>query len=418
MFLKNLYITIFSSVCVMLIASCNTEVELCNDEVHPHLAKVEVVYDWSEAGENFQRPDSMCVIAYRIIRSWGCAYQTTSYDAATIKEKGSNKGYYLADSKPQNYDDWAANSPEYGPGSTTAEPGDAFLVKDGEYKFLTFAFMNESPLYKYNYTTFNSMFSALKNKNLSVEYKTYSLDKLKDGIKAKYGKEWYDFNPYSQYVYDDATPVYYYYTDELQNIAAANATNSVVLRPAPLTQDIIFNFGISTIGVDSVKVLAEVSGIPYKMNLMTGKLSTSKTYKMLFPVENKSTTVEGDTKQFAYTGKASVLGLVSGYDPASKTGAGILQLAVYAYTHNAAGEVKCKLYNVGTNLYNTIVNYKNTNAQDKQCCNDADCNVIHGCNTPVELNISVPVSIDHEEIKNAADDASLASWFTYKEQTM
>jgi hypothetical protein len=99
------------------------------------------------------------------------------------------------------------------------------------------------------------------------------------------------------------------------------------------------------------------------------------------------------------------------------TGPGILQLAIYAYTHNEAGERKSKLYNVGVNLYNTIKNYKESHTPDRPCKNNPNCNIIHRYMMPAELKIESFMTIDYEEIlKNSDDDATIDSWILYNEK--
>ncbi len=434
----------------MVIASCDTEVELCYDDIHPHLAKVEVIYDWGGDEGKHQRPDSMYVFAYRIIRAWECCYQTTSHDTEAIKKKGSNKGVYLLDSKPANYEEWIKSNvkaptptpePEPTPEPTpepepnpepTPEPepapinrrdkgeeisADSFLVKEGEYKFLTFDFEQDCPAHKYSYNTLGAIASAIQSNKLTVEYRTYKLEELRDGIIDKYGKDWFDFNPYSKYIHTEARPIFYYHTDELHNIKKDNAVNSVVMHPLCVTQDIVFDFDIKTIKVDSIKVIAEISGIPEKMNLMTEELFTNKTYKMVFPVKNYTSTLDGDTKVMSYKGEISVMGLMANSDPKLVTGPGILQLAIYAYTHNEAGERKSKLYNVGVNLYNTIKKYKETHTPDRPCKDNPNCNIIHRYMLPAELKIESFMTIDYEEIlDNSDDDATVDSWVIYNEK--
>ncbi len=425
MSIKNKYITILSLACMMITASCDTEVELCYDEVHPHLAKVEVVYDWEGDLGRHQRPDSMAIFAYRIIRSWECCYQTTSHDINEIKEKGINKGVYLLDSKPDNYEDWAkyftpatGTVSEHDSDSTEMRLADTFLLKEGEYRFLTFDFENNCPAHKYSYSSLQSMASAVKGNRLTVEYRTYNLNELKEGIKDKYKKDWHDFNPYSKYIHYEARPIFYYHTDEMHGISKEKEVNNIVMRPSCVTQDIVFNFDIKAIKVDSLKVLAEISGIPEKMNIMTEELYTNRTYKMVFPVVNHATATNDDETTMSYRGEISVMGLLANSAPQSITGPGILQLAIYTYTHNDAGEEKSKLYNVGINLYNTIKKYKETHTPDRPCKNNLNYNIIHRYMLPVELNIESPITIDYEEIQSNTDkDANIDAWVIYNEKT-
>ena len=480
MLVKKLYITIISLISLVLVQSCTTEVEICYDDIHPHLAELEVVYDWSQDANNIvvhQHYDSMYVFAYRVLREWGCCSQTTPYDEDTILVKGKNKGKYLLGTKPTNYDLYMAgitgngddngddngdngddngddivddngdngddngddivddngdNGEDYGDdivddnddnGEVTV-PSDRLLLREGEYKFFSFNYKKDCPSHKINYETLSQMMEAISSENLMVEYKTYGLSSQQDTLMKRYGKNWYDFNPYSKYINTDAEPIFYYYSPGLQQIKKGDKPNKALFAPRCVTQDIVFNFCVATVDVDSIyDVIAEISGIPESINIMTEELGLKKTYKMLFRVNQESTELVpsedpalSDTVKYHFSGKISVTGLVASNDPKAATGAGILQLAIYSRAKNSDGQVKNKLYSVGVNLYNTIRKYKSEHINECDCPKLENCGVIHRYQMPAMLNIPSFLTINRNEIlEHSDDDATIDNWIIYND---
>lgn len=58
----------------LLFAAC-TEVELCEGEEHPHLAVLSFRFNWEEGSSVEGRPDTMLVMANRIINTWRAGFQ-------------------------------------------------------------------------------------------------------------------------------------------------------------------------------------------------------------------------------------------------------------------------------------------------------------------------------------------------------
>ena len=117
----------------MLVAACKTDVDLCYEFSHPHRAEVEFTYAWDEG---IQRPDSMYVLANRIIGQWKSSMVIGTDMTPVIGY------YYSTDIIPENYisdEYW-----EYLDSATIANlsyggfdfPVSKFIVRNGEFKFI------------------------------------------------------------------------------------------------------------------------------------------------------------------------------------------------------------------------------------------------------------------------------------------
>ncbi len=339
---------------LLCILSCTTEVDICMEDSHLHLTEVEISYDLTGIPES-SVPDSMIVVAYRVLRSWKCSYMTPCTEETSMGRYIYNRPY------PETADvenKVAATRDAVSQGGT--ETGERFYVKRGDYRFITF-----------NNTltdiTFDVMFernsktnwfaqdgvidSVISNKAIELYYKGYH---RKDEVMSKYGKSWLDFNPYTDYIARSNSPIYFQFSD-MYNLEDGKK-NHVTLACDKKTQDFEIRFSINRDSVIVEKIIAEMSGIPCGMNLITGKLDFRKTYKAFFDVHDISGTADVWEANSTYSGEISVMGLVSSNSKELDTGPGILQLAIYTYTENN-GRRKSKVFHVGINMYNTMRKY-------------------------------------------------------------
>ena len=345
------YMVLSALLCIL---SCTTEVDICMDNSHQHLAEVEISYDLADIPEA-TLPDSMIVVAYRVLRSWKCSYMAPCSQEASMGRYIYNKPYRdVADVENKA----AATRNDVPQGG--AETGERFYVKRGDYRFITF-----------NNTltdiTFDVMFernskpnwfaqdgvidSVISNKAIELYYKGYH---RKDEVMSKYGKSWLDFNPYTEYIARSNSHIYFQFSD-MYNLEDGKK-NHVTLACDKKTQDFEIRFSINRDSVIVEKIIAEVSGIPCGMNLITRKLDFRKTYKAFFDVHDTSGTADVWEANSTYSGEISVMGLVSSNSKELNTGPGILQLAIYTYTENN-GRRKSKVFHVGINMYNTMRKY-------------------------------------------------------------
>lgn len=300
--LKNFAFAVIAS---LSLVAC-TEVDLCTSEEHPHLAVVELDYDWN----GVQVDDSMIVMPYRITPDWSCVY-ICSPNGAT--------GRYIS------------NAPD----STVTN--DTLKVKAGELRFLTFNYDEDNKAFSYK----NALSDTAINRNcVSVEYKTY---KLSDpAMQQAYGSSITKFtNLGSNYVLngDMFNHIYSQYTGITEIVAGVN---SIEFAPKSILNNYEFNLHVSAQDVTVDKIVAHLSGVPCNYNLTYEKPEADSTAVVIFDVNHL-----GAAK---YSGSAVITGLLRAEDAHSTSGAGILALAITV--SDAAGNAK--VYKVYTNLYNYI----------------------------------------------------------------
>lgn len=425
--LYNRFKYILCSVLLCMLQACTTEVEICVDEHHQHLAEVELVYDLSKVADDKVDfiPDSMIIVAYRVIRSWKCTYLSPLDAESTIGRYIYNKPYtdlFVEDpdtgdqplagegtgegenaSGEQDGEEAGDGNNASGSNETTNGTQERFLVKNGEYRFIAFNNVINSDVFQDNANSrwfeFSGVIdSVISNKEINIFYRDYE---LKNDLVNIYGKEWTDFNPYTTYISSKSNPIYFQYSD-VYDISNTHR-NEVTLELEQVTQDIELRFSIERDSVIIENIVAELSGIPCGMNLITKKLDITKTYKMLFDVSETEEPVTGEENGWyglsEFVGNVNVIGLAASNNKKLQTGPGILRLAIYAYTIDSAGEKKPKIFNVGINLYNTIHKY---------------APIISGYNEKVILDIDNILTIKKDEVIESSDiDNNLDTWIIY-----
>lgn len=337
------YMVLSALLCIM---SCTTEVDICMDNSHLHLAEVELAYDLTGVPEHYV-PDSMIVVAYRVVRSWKCSYMAPCTEETSMGRYIYNKPYQ---------DIAEVEAPRNTPSEGAGENGERFYVKRGDYRFITFNNTITDVMFESNdasnwFEQEGVIDSVISNKSIELYYKGYH---RKDEIMSKYGKSWLDFNPYANYIARSNSPVYFQFSD-MYNLEDGKK-NHVTLTCEKKTQDFEIRFSINRDSVIVEKIIADVSGIPCGMNLITGKLDFRKTYKTFFELYDTEDTSDLWEASSTYSGEFSVMGLVSSNSKELDTGPGILQLAIYTYTEQN-GRKKSKVFHVGINMYNTMRKY-------------------------------------------------------------
>ncbi len=343
--INNIKYLVISLACI-LIAAC-TEVDICESELHPHIAKINVDYNWNNG---ITVEDSMIVFTYRIVNSWRSGF---------ILDAETGLGRLLYDSADSIYKL-----------DTVKNDRSSFYTKCGEICFTTF-----------NYATSNKNLSVPNVKqtvsSAAIRYKkVYSIEELATIEPALTG--WKQYNTYTdKYVPAISDDVYY------QTIMNAKieegAINNVEFSPSGVLQDIELNLNIKSEGVNIEKVLAEVSGISAAFSLFQSSPIRSTTYKTLFELQNAGTSL--------YKGNMKVLGLVRSNSFTSLQGDGVLQVAIH--TDNG------KIYYAQMNMFNAI---------------DAYGEVISGGFNKVVLNIDAPLIVTATTIERQATDMFTDTW--------
>lgn len=334
----------FAVVASLSFAAC-TDVDLCTNAEHPHLGIVELTYDWNGIEAN----DSMLVIPYRGMNKWSCVYECTPDGA---------KGSYIY------------NAPD----STVLN--DTLKVKAGELRFLTVSYDTDNE--GFTYKNLNSLV-ALRDFNVAVQYRGYNLNNAI--ITDAYGNDVSVFkNLGYKYVLngDMFNPIYSQYTG-VMNISPG--VNAVEFSPKNILSNFDFKLDISAQDVTVNRVVAHLSGIPYRYNLQKEAPVADSTAAVLFDVNSL-----GASK---YVGRATVTGLLRGADSETIEGDGVLALAITVT--NAAGDVK--LYKVVTNLYYYIPGFESLQYGDDR-----------------EIEIDAPIVITNSGIDVSAESSTGARW--------
>lgn len=379
-------------VALLCMFSCTTEVDICMSDSHQHLAEVELVHNLSKVSSTEMLPDSMIVVAYRVVNSWKCSYLSP-------RTNESKPGRYIYNN-PQEVENDASGSNvnatrETSPMSQTSK----FLVKRGDYRFMAFNNILDNVVFgnrpqDYWFGNAEVIDTAITNKSIYLHYKNYSLT---DDNVDKFETGWSDFNQYSTYISNSKTPIVFCYTDICR--VGDEDKNKVELVFDEITQNIEVYFTITHNEVVIDKVQAEISGIPCGMNLMTGRLDISKTYKTLFEISEVERTGDEWNGNVTYVGKLNVMGLVSSTSKDVKAGPGIMQLAVYTHHYDDYGDIRTKVFHLGINMYNTINKYSR---------------VIGGFDESVVLEVEQKLVLTKDEMLDDSDkDSSVDKWIEY-----
>ena len=161
-------------------------------------------------------------------------------------------------------------------------------------------------------------------------------------FEAEYGTEMTDFNPRYEFI-RTIVPVYI----EVKEVQLSPAHPAeITITPAPLTQEITFRVRMKIEdGVEIQDVSAEISGLAGSVEIMSGQIDDTETFRSIF----KMTEVSANGADRIYEGKLLTFGLFPSKDLAFITGPGILQLSIRA----SDGE-NTKVFHAGINIKETI----------------------------------------------------------------
>ena len=347
------------SLFAVMITSC-TDADLCPDPLdqHPHSLAVSFSFNWDrdpEHSSTLTSRDSMYIIAYRVINMWKSTVAVSSLGTPV-------KGHYI-------HSDFAMNQPSEeqsteGEQSTEetkpANPEvDRFLLKSGDYKFITFN-RNDSEI---DYTSVNNYLQndEIPLSELNVIYKTYR----KDDPNLRFTiPDWVDFNAYGdpdRYMQPSVQAIYYD-TIPVQRLRVNNIGKNAVRpirfsTPRRLTQRITIEFDIKKVVnntpfvVDSV--FAEIAGIPYIINLASGSIDITKTKKMMFKTSFPSDTETNSS--IHCTGTIDVPTIIESASDDLFMGPGIMQVMIMSSAVDTlTGDTLHKTFQGSINLYKTL----------------------------------------------------------------
>lgn len=313
---------------VITTVSC-TDADLCYDVEHPHRTDVRVAFNWDGTATP---PDSMFIIADRVFNSWKCGFKVDSETGyGNYLFNGTEDGNTT--DRPSDEATETADAAEGGITTESQEYIRDFKLRSGDYKFVAFN-MDDTEL---DYSeVFNYMADTKNQVTLQDIYVSYKSYQKNDPALRRPTDDWVDYNPYAQYIQADM-PAVFFDTIESQKIVYKQPAECV-FKPKPLTQDIDIVFKIQKEGgvqlaVDSV--IAEMAGIPHKINLSNGFVDITKTYKMLFKMDMETTDgrpIEEDNatnKQIVCKKNINVTSVVKSTSEDMTVGPGILQVMIF-----------------------------------------------------------------------------------------
>lgn len=321
---------------VALLTGC-TKVDLCGGAIHPHTGAVRFSYQWTDS--TAIRPDSMIVLANRIVGTWHAVYCTTANEYAN---NGTCHHGHIASGKYE--------SDSLGTGTV-----DMFEVKQGDYQFIAFNGNNNMEYFTYKNLPEYCLSDSVHTEDVVLGYKEY---RLGHPNMKRYARNWKEFNPYSYYILSNVSPIYV--ADASPFTVHADEELMVRFNPRSITQDIGFKFSIfkdSVVVIDSL--IAEISGIPNRINLdgsiyevldEYGDPYIDRTNKMLFSVDTEEV---NDTTVSCY-GEIAATGVIANKSPNLSMGAGIMQIGIYAHIDDEDGKTRTKCMNARINLYHTL----------------------------------------------------------------
>lgn len=378
--------------CVLFVG-CSTDVELCYD-VHPHRTLLDFQFQWNEK-DAMKKPDSMHVVAIRLVNSIRYDYRVTSHES-------NNTGVLLYPAEEQVKD---TLFDELG---NVTDVQDRIWARSGDYQFIAF----DSKQYLQTNSGLEDLESGEGGSlydGLTFSYKTLSLE---DCLKHVGLPVWQDFNTYSNYILNDKSSIYYG-TVARQTIPMHQSTDNskvaVKIEPRLITPNIYFVFNVekeSGVVIDSI--WGEISGIPETFDFSNGLLSLDKTNKMLFRLNYNELPTYQDSltvSRLQNTGMISATSIVPSYSQRLTTGPGILNLAVYTHVQTDDGKMKGKVFRVCINLYNTL------NQSGLLVWNEQKQTYVQGAlNRDYYLRITSPLRIGKDRILNNEDDITLDIW--------
>lgn len=340
--------------CCVALFSC-TKVDLCEEPQHIHRGNIRLTFHWGDVPKG-QRPNSMFALISRAVTTHHMGYVTGS-------DTSSVGGYYQFG---RMYEDIETDNP------------DSLMAKVGSYRVFAFnndivdTEMNDAGYYRFeNFDQFahNEGDNTIDVNDLYISYVPHERTEscvLPNSIESI---DWIDTNPYSKYIAANMRPLYRAvndYDEKAQSYTFSvkeQGETEVHLYPQKATQDITISFPIyleytdeDTVSANSI--IAEISGIPHRMNFNSGELYVDTTYKIMMELNTlhaKDTILKVNDalltfKKMECFSTISVTGLLANEGPEYATGAGIMQLCA----HLSTNEVKKAKVMAKVNMYNTI----------------------------------------------------------------
>lgn len=371
-------------------AAC-TDVEFGSRAETIEDTKVQVQVDWR--ADTARPADGLYVAMSRILRSvhylWtvdadGAVHVLDSTDFDTEEGGASLPGFEEGGDpfepvagKAAAADSTAADSTVLS-GLPEVEPGDYYVM----------AFNLDTALY-----AVDGMRDFLADASYSMRDLRLQAREMDDAAVAAFvGNSHADFNPSYAYIRDSG-PLF---LDVMKETFAEGAVKSLRLEPERLTQRIAIRFRLELEeGVEVERITGEISGVAGEVELMSGTVDDSVTYRSLFEAAEVSR--EGQVS--LYEGVVNVLGLFPGKDDSFITGPGILQLSIRA----RSGEYE-RVFHAGINLKETITRAGLMNALP----GDAG---FRTAREEAELQVESLLRIRNDQVEPGGEGQGVENWF-------
>ena len=300
------------------------------------------------------------------------------------------------------------DTPGEGEDASGGEQHAEFRLPVGTYRFLTFNMDTTEYIYT-DVEKFLAGSDSVAMGDLYIEYRSFS--KNDPGLRGTI-PDWQDYNPYAGYIQPDLRPLFVAtagadltHGQQWQCRFAPKVTSQIV--------DVYFDItkyeGGTPFIIDSV--VAEISGLPYRVNLVNGNLDIRRTNKMMFRMGLVDAGGNPQPDTYAATSATchasiSVPGIVPGSSTDVNTGPGIMQVMIFMHSENPddPSEPLHKMVQGKINLFNTLREARLTDYTDDMRFVRRTCD--HG-----ELDINAPLIIDGDAIQESPDnDGGLDAW--------
>lgn len=292
-----------------------TEIELCEEPEHPVRGHVMFSYQW--APEDIRRPDSMVLIATRIMNQWKCGIIIDSdassgdtlhkgryiYNAPLVQPDWAYVEYWFPPEpvpeppKPDGHDrnteesDIVVPPPPAPPVTQYAH----FSLRQGLFNFMTLNKSADELIIDQVYDYLHSDEDTLQMADIRVTYKTY--DREDPRLYADFSpaarqmvSDWTDYNPGYRYIKYNVRPLYYDIVERQDIEKKVNAGGTdITFRPRTATQNVDVFIEIekdNSAGPLKIETMVcEISGVPLTMTLAKGYVDMRTTAKVAFEPE-------------------------------------------------------------------------------------------------------------------------------------
>ena len=382
-----------------------TSVDLCYEDYHPHRSAISVRFNWGPYAED--APKEMNLIANRLYNTWrnhGIVVTESGECRQGLIPTDEVDNIKVPETKPADETPGSGNTPgnEQTPGNENKpdnpeekDPIIPFKVRAGEYNFMA--------INAYEGLVIDKLQRYLDEKSLSSDSLFFHLEETRrEELKELNGLDMPDFNPQYQYVHNPGRLFYGTLEGEQVNTGEEKV---IEITPTLISKEITIEFNVHTIGdIEIENMLAEMSGICGRFNIMESYLATTNLYRLLFlpkqigvkdlPRENVDDPAQ---KLYTYSATFHIIGLVPSYRSTYLTGPGILQLAIYATSNG-----KRRVFYAGANPRKDLVEAKLMHmVKGKTYLTNTD---------PITITLSGELTIDAQHIINR-DDGRFDTWF-------